>query len=251
MHRFFLPPEQCRGSALTLAPGEAHHALRVLRVREGERVVVLDGAGSEYGCEVVQCTGKSVSLKVLDRKVIPLPPCAITLLQAIPKGQILESIIQKATELGVTRIVTILSERVVTQLDSAKAEAKAQKWQQIAIEAIKQCGNAWLPRVEAPLALKSYITRKEKFDLPLVGCLEAGSRHPREWFNQFFSEHKRAPRSVGVWIGPEGDFSAGEYSAIKNSGAFPVTLGPFVLRVETAATYCLSVLNYELQSPRL
>ncbi len=250
MHRFYLPSEEIGEDALTLKGSVAHHALHVLRVRGGEQVVVLDGAGQQINCEIIAPCGKSVSLRVLDRKRIPPSQCAITLLQAIPKGQIIESVIQKATELGVTRIVPILSERVVTQLDSTRAEAKAEKWQQVAIEAIKQCGNAWLPKVEAPLSLKAYLARKETFELTLVGCLEPGSHHPRKWFEQFFAENKRVPSSIGVWVGPEGDFSAEEYSAIKKSGALPITLGPLVLRVETAATYCLSVLNYELQSLR-
>jgi 16S rRNA (uracil1498-N3)-methyltransferase len=250
MHRFYLPPEQARGNGLTLEGREAHHALKVLRVREGERVVVLDGAGQHLECEVVGHKRDSLTLRVLERKTIPPPRCSITLLQAIPKGKIIESIIQKATELGVTRFVPILSERVVTQLDSSTAEGKAEKWQQVAIEAIKQCGSPWLPKIEATLTPQKLLARPEKFELPLVGCLEPGSRHPRHWFDKFFSEHKRGPKTICVWVGPEGDFTPAEYSMIKNGGVLPITLGPLVLRVETAATYCLSVLNYELQAER-
>ncbi|HWN96715.1 MAG TPA: RsmE family RNA methyltransferase [Methylomirabilota bacterium] len=248
MHRFYLAPEQTRGDLITLAGSEAHHAMRVLRVRTGERVVVLDGAGQTLGCEVADMASKSVLLKVLERKINSPPLCAITLLQAVPKGKIIESIIQKAVELGAVRIVPILAERVVMQLDSDSAETKAGKWQHGAIEAIKQCGGAWLPKVEVPVSLESYLAREEKFELPLVGCLEAGSPHPRSWFDRFFNEHGRAPASIAVWVGPEGDFTADEYSAIKESGALPITLGPLVLRVETATIYCLSVLTYELQA---
>src|SRR4051794_5014263 len=109
MHRFFLPPEQCRGDTLTLRDREAHHARHVLRLRQGERVIVLDGAGQELNCEVSGHDHDSLSLRVLERKLIPPLPCAITLLQAIPKGKIIESIIQKATELGASRIVPLLS----------------------------------------------------------------------------------------------------------------------------------------------
>ncbi len=248
MHHFYLPPEQCRAAALTLTGGEAHHARRVLRVREGERVVVLDGAGQELRCAVAGQKRDAISLEVIERKAVPPLPCAITLLQAIPKGKLFESIIQKATELGVARIVPILSERVVTHFHSHSAEAKSEKWQQIAIEAIKQCGSAWLPKVEAPVTPQDFLARRETFELPLIGCLENGSRHPRVWFEKFFAEHRHPPKSIGVWVGPEGDFSAAEYAAIQGAGARPITLGPLVLRVETAATYCLSVLNYELRS---
>jgi 16S rRNA (uracil1498-N3)-methyltransferase len=248
MHRFYLPPDQSTGSTLTLREREAHHALHVLRVRDGERVTVLDGAGQEILCEVKGHHRDSISLTVIDRKINPPLGCALTLLQAIPKGKIIESIVQKATELGAARIVPILSERVVTHIDSDGAETKAEKWQQIAIEAIKQCGSAWLPKVEAPITVENFLARRESFELPLIGCLENGSRHPRVWFEKFFAEHQRLPKSIAVWVGPEGDFSAKEYGAIKGAGALPITLGPLVLRVETAATYCLSVLSYELQA---
>jgi 16S rRNA (uracil1498-N3)-methyltransferase len=222
----------------------------VLRIRDGERVVVLDGVGQHLSCDVTAHHRDSISLAVRERITLPSPSCAITLLQAIPKGKIIESIIQKATELGVVRVVPILSERVVMQLDSDSAEAKAGKWQQIAIEAIKQCGSAWLPQVEAPVTPHEFLKRQEPFDLLLVGCLESGSRHPRVWFEEFMARHQRLPGSIGIWVGPEGDFSGDEYAAIQKGGALPITLGPLVLRVETAATYCLSVLNYELTARR-
>jgi 16S rRNA (uracil1498-N3)-methyltransferase len=248
MHRFYLPPELCRADVLGLTGREAHHAVHVLRVRANERVTVLDGAGAELLCEVIHQKREVLELRVLERKVAAPLPCAITLLQAVPKGKIIESIIQKATELGVARIVPILSERVVTQLDHDGAESKAEKWQQIAAEAIKQCGSLWLPKVEAPITPEKFLSRLESFELPLIGCLETDSRHPREWFQKFLHEHKRLPKSACIWIGPEGDFSAAEYRLIKASGALPMTLGRLVLRVETAATYALSVVNYELDS---
>jgi 16S rRNA (uracil1498-N3)-methyltransferase len=250
MHRFYLPPEQTKTDALTLRGHEAHHALHVLRIRNGERVVVLDGAGQQLHCDVTAHHRDFISFAVRERITVPPPSCAITLLQAIPKGKIIESIIQKATELGVARVVPILSERVVTHLDSDSAGAKAEKWQQVAIEAIKQCGSGWLPKVAVPVTPQEFLAHRESFELSLVGSLESGSRHPRVWFEEFIARHQRSPKSISVWVGPEGDFSADEYAAIQRAGALPITLGPLVLRVETAATYCLSVLNYELTAPR-
>jgi 16S rRNA (uracil1498-N3)-methyltransferase len=250
MHRFHLPPNDCRGETLKLAGAEAHHALRVLRIQDGERVTVLDGAGATLDCEVTGRTRDTLALRVRERSSAAPLPCAITLLVGVPKGKIIESIIQKATELGVARIVPLLSERVITQLDAEGADAKAEKWQHVAIEALKQCGSPWLPRVEPPVTPAQFLARQEKCDLALVGCLEPGSRHPRVWFEQFLAEHKKLPACVAVWVGPEGDFTAAEYAGIQKSGAHPITLGPLVLRVETAATYCLSVVNYELQAER-
>ncbi len=228
---------------------EAHHALHVLRVREGERAAVLDGAGHEFACEVGHAGHQELRLTLIEKKTASPPPCQITLLQAIPKGKLFESIIQKATELGASRIVPILAERVVTKLDDGEAVHKAEKWKQVAIEAIKQCGSPWLPQVELPQRPAQFISRGENIDLRFVAALEGERQHPREYFRQFLDTHKSLPASTCVWIGPEGDFSPAEMNLIKDDGALPITLGPLVLRVETAATYCLSILNYELQSP--
>src|SRR5262245_33164304 len=146
MHRFHLPPEQCRGPILWLKDREAHHATHVLRVRPGETVTVLDGAGNEFLCQAGKAANEGLPLNVSEKRTAPPLPCQLTLLQAIPRGKIIESIIQRSTELGAARIVPLLSERVVTQLDDGNAENKRQKWQQVAVEAIKQCGSPWLPQ---------------------------------------------------------------------------------------------------------
>jgi 16S rRNA (uracil1498-N3)-methyltransferase len=272
MHRFYLPPKRCAGAALRLDGREAHHALHVLRLKRGELVTVLDGVGNEFLCAVENSSRHAVTLSVSLKNFTPPLSCSITLLQAVPKGKIIESIIQKAVELGARRIVPLLTERVVTQLDDEDAGNKRDKWQQVAIEAIKQCGAAWLPKIEAPTTIEKYlaphrsggrqtagfVADNEKcgslpkaatptyFELALVGSLQKERRHPRECFREFQAKHGRLPQSVGVWIGPEGDFTPEELKAIQASGALPVSLGRLVLRVETAAIYCLSILNYEL-----
>lgn len=247
MHRFYLPPKNCAGNSLRLDAREAHHALKVLRVKYGELVAVLDGAGNEFLCTVENCSRDAVTLSVSLKNFKPPPPCPITLLVAIPKGKIIESIIQKSVELGAHRIVPVLSGRVVTQLDGESGEHRREKWHSVAIEAIKQCGAAWLPKIEAPVTIEQFLARKEKFDLSLVGSLQKERRHPREVFHEFEKANGRLPKNVCVWIGPEGDFTLDELKMIENSGAQPVSLGNLVLRVETAAVYCLSVLNYEFQ----
>ncbi len=248
MHRFYLPPEATHGDSLRLDEREAHHALHVLRLKRGELVKVLDGVGNELLCAVESGSRKAVTLSVSLKNFTPPPTCSVTLLQAVPRGKIIESIIQKAVELGARRIVPLLTEHVVTRLDEAGADDKREKWQQVAIEAIKQCGAAWLPKIEAPVTLAQFLAQKEKFDLSLVGSLQTERRHPRECFREFQTQHKHPPRSVGVWIGPEGDFTLDELKAIAAAGALPISLGRLVLRVETAAIYCLSILKYEVNS---
>lgn len=247
MHRFYLPPESCRGNSLRLDGREAHHALHVLRLKHGDGVTVLDGAGGEFLCKVESTAKDSLTLAATERKSAPPTPCSLTLLVAVPKGKIIESIIQKAVELGAQRIVPLLTERVVIHLGNDGAEHKREKWQQVAIEAIKQCGAAWLPEVAAPQTISEYLARGETVELALVGSLQTERRHPHEWISEFQKQHGRSPRSTAVWIGPEGDFTLAELQSIEAAGAKPITLGALTLRVETAAIYCLSFLNYELQ----
>lgn len=248
IHRFYLPPEQCRGEALLLTGSEARHAVQVLRLRRGQRVVVLNGAGLEFLCQTQESAHGKVSLAILDRQAVPAPACQITLLQAVPKGQTIESIVRQAAELGASRIVPLLTERVVTRFSAREAAHKTEKWQRVAIEAIKQCGLAWLPKVQSPSPLQEWLARQEQFELPFLASLQAGSRHPRQYFEAFGAKHGRAPRTACVWVGPEGDFTPAETDAIKAAGSLPITLGPRVLRADTAAAYCLSVLSYELQA---
>jgi 16S rRNA (uracil1498-N3)-methyltransferase len=248
MHRFYLPPEQCRGSRLLLTGREAHHAAHVLRIRAGETVTVLDGAGNHFSCAVAQVARGEVTLEIDDVRRFPPPPAQITLLQAIPKGKTFELIVQKATELGAARIVPLLTERVVRQISGERAGEKSEKWQMVAVEAVKQCGAAWLPIVEPPTTPAGFLARSTPFELPLVASLQPGSKHPRAYFDNFRAKHQRNPATACVWIGPEGDFTPEEVHAMEAGGCLPITLGPLVLRTDTAANYCLSFLAYELQS---
>jgi len=242
MHRFYLAPERCAGASLRLTGREAHHAAHVLRLKRGDLAVVLDGAGNEFSCEIEMLTRDMAELRVTKKNFIPPPPCEITLLQALPRGKIIEAIIQKSVELGAHRIVPLLTERVVARLGNEDTE----KWQQVAVEAIKQSGAAWLPKIEMPVPFSAFRFPLSAFDLSLVGSLQKERRHPREIFREFEKANGHLPKTVAVWIGPEGDFTPGELKAIQNSGALPISLGNLTLRVETAAIYCLSILNYEL-----
>jgi 16S rRNA (uracil1498-N3)-methyltransferase len=236
MHRFFVDPQQGTGDEIELEGREAHHALHVVRVKAGEEVWVLDGMGHERRCTVISSSRQSMRLKVEETKLTPAPEVRITLLQAIPKGKAWENILQKATELGAYRIIPVITERVVVQADGDKVE----KWKWIAIDALKQCGNPWLPQIETPRKLAELLGKAA--ELTLIAALEGKAEHPRV----VLDAHRGKLRSVSVWIGPEGDFTPAELRAIIDSGARPITLGPRVLRADTAAIYCLSVIQYEL-----
>jgi 16S rRNA (uracil1498-N3)-methyltransferase len=234
---------------VTLLGAEAHHALRVLRIRENERVIVLDGVGHEFLCEVREMGRDKVSLQVLQKQSLPPLPYKLTLIQALTKSKTMDLIVQKAAELGVHRIVPVLSERSVPQIEQEAAANKLEKWRSTTIEAIKQCGSPWLPQLDEPRTPRKFIESGERFELALVASLQTDARHPRQHFETFKAERQRMPKTICVWVGPEGDFTPAEMNSIRQTGALPITLGQLVLRSETAAIYCLSVLNYEMQAP--
>jgi len=248
MHRFYIAPNRWNLDALVLDEAESHHAADVLRLQPGDRVVVFNGQGTEATAEIVSLSKRSVALKAIHHaKTSPLA-CRITLGQAIPKGKNMDLIVQKATELGAASIAPLLSERTVVQCDQADAEKKREKWQDVVIEAAKQCGQNWLPTVQTPLSLKDFFATGDRYDLMLIASLQPDARHPREVFAEYHGASGKKPASVLVLVGPEGDFTPAEIALAKSCGCRPITLGPIVLRTETAALYCLSLLNYELLS---
>ena len=248
-HRFYIPAKQWSLSRLALEGSEAHHCINVLRLRVGSRVVVFDGLGSEVTAEIIEIDKSTVRLKHLQSaKTEPLR-CAITLAQAVPKGKQMELIVQKATELGVARIVPLLSERTIVRFAPDEARKKREKWRQVVIEAAKQCGRNQLPDVVGPISPKQFFSEFDRYELPLIASLQSDARSFKGALNDFRDHHGRRPESVLILIGPEGDFTPAEASSARSVGCIPISLGPIVLRSETAALYSLSVLAYELQGP--
>ena len=172
----------------------------------------------------------------------------------------MDLIVQKAVEIGAADIAPLISERTIVDLDAKEAEQKRVKWEQTAIEAAKQCGQNWLPTVATPRKLKdffgiatglrpvstSHSDVATTHDLRLIGSLQPDALHLRDVLADYREQHHDRPKSVLMMVGPEGDFTPAELALAKSNGCRPITLGPIILRVETAAIYCLSVLSYEL-----
>jgi len=273
---------------LTLPADESHHLVVVNRARRGDPVVAFDGRGREWQCELLRDSKNAAVLRVVStRQAAPPLPCEITLAQALPKGAAMDAIVRKATEIGAARIVPLESERTQVHLlaDGGRGEKKTDKWRVAAIEAAKQCGNPWLPEIapvqnatefmraaaaaaagsaEFPLGGRREASPKPPggnsalpdspaalgaYDLRLVASLHPGARTLKNVLADFRIDCHRAPKKALWLIGPEGDFSPAEMSTAMESGFTPVTLGPLVLRCETAAIYALSILSHELQSP--
>lgn len=246
MHRFHIPPGTANRDEVLLSPEESHHALRVLRLGVGDAVTLLDGAGIEARGSILAADKRAVRVGVRERIVHPPLPCAVTLLQALPKGRLMDSIVEKATELGAARIVPLLTEHTISRPDDDHAASKLEKWRTTALEAVKQCGNPWLPRIEAPLTFAEFLRRKEHFDLALVASLHPGARPLRAVFEEFQAREKRQPATLAVWVGPEGDFTAQEIAVLVSDGVQPITLGRLVLRCDTAAVATLALVMNEV-----
>lgn len=258
--RFYIPPEIWQLDRLRLEAEEAHHCRDVMRMQPGERVVVFNGQGHEATSEIVALERDRIELRLLQHAQTPSLKCEVTLAQAIPKGKNMDLIVEKATELGAAAIAPLLSERTVVQLDPGEAERKREKWQRGAIEAAKQCGQNWLPKISAPLTVKAFFDEPAKFDLMLIASLQPDARHlktilaelsandPQRRFGLPSRVHALL-RRVLILVGPEGDFTPAETSLAKSAGCRAMTLGPIILRTETAALYCLSVLSHELFAP--
>lgn len=276
MHRFYFAPENWNPDHLVLAGGEAHHARDVLRLKPGATAVLFNGCGREIKAELVDTSPNELRFRKLTETETPPLRCRITLGQAIPKGKNMDLIVQKAVEIGVAEIYPLMSQRTVVDLDPDTAAQKQAKWQQIAIEAAKQCGQNWLPEIRPPQTLKDFFspssvaavyssrrsdtkaddrrtnsTAKEPsgavhFDLQLIGSLQPDAQHLKKILAEYSGSHGDRPKTVLMLVGPEGDFTPAELSLAKRHSCLPITLGPIILRVETAAIYCLSILSYEL-----
>lgn len=231
---------------ILLPPEESHHLVAVNRASKGATVVAFDGKGSEWICELEDADKRAARLKVrFAQKAKPMP-WRITLGQALPLGGAMDSIVRKATEIGVSVIVPLESERTQVHLDSDRSDRKIGKWQTAALEAAKQCGNPWLPEFAPVTTASAFMASAKGFDLKLIASLQPGAKSLKSVLEQFRSSQNRGPKNVLWLIGPEGDFTQAEMSQSLASGFEPITLGPLVLRCETAAVYAISVLSYEL-----
>lgn len=239
MARFFLNPGAWSDEA-ELDAAESLHFTRVLRGKAGDRITVFDGRGRRATAEVLEAVRGKVRIRLTDATQSPPPTPSILLGQAIPKGKTMDLIVQKAVELGVAGIQPLVTRHTVVQ----PAETKGGKWQRVALEACKQCGQDHLPLVAQAAAFRDWLPTLENRGLRLIASLAPGARPLREVARQC----SLPPAHIALLIGPEGDFAPEETAAALAAGFAPVSLGPVVLRVETAALYCLSALRHEFSS---
>jgi 16S rRNA (uracil1498-N3)-methyltransferase len=235
-----------------LAPGEkinvggaaANHIARVLRLRTGDALTLFNGSGAEYGASIEEFRKDSVLVTVTDeRQVERESPLMLTLAQGISRGERMDWILQKATELGVSRIVPVFTERSVVRLDAKQAQRKLQHWRGIAIAACEQCGRNRVPDLTLPVDIHEFLagaresqagTAAPPMHLLLSPTAELG-----------IGDFAHTATSVTVLIGPEGGLTEVEQESAIRAGFTPVRMGPRILRTETAAIAALTVLQQE------
>ena len=239
LSRYFLAPSEWSSEVLHLTAEEAHHCARVLRAKEGDEVEVFDGEGQSARCVIEEVSKSVVRLRQVEQKIQPRPDAKIELCQAIPKGSNMEWIIQKAVELGVDSIQPLVTHHTVARAE--QMEKKQLKWQRVALEACKQCGQNSIPEILPTKTLKQWLEQRAKVEFELVAALDPRSNA----IQQVVRGQMAQGGNTRLLIGPEGDFSADEYEALNQQGMVFASIGEIVLKVETATLFCLSVLSYE------
>lgn len=229
MHRFFVDEQGIVNGSACLETTDAHHAIKVLRMKIGDEVVLLDGQAL-YRASVAALDGTVVRCDIMDRLPSPEASLQITLYQGMPKADKMEWIVQKCTEVGVMAITPITMARCVSVVDAKDALKKQERWQRIAREASKQSGRAVVPQVNMPMSFAKALEQLAKHELVLVPWEEAEGFGPGR-------VHERHPliKDIAIVIGPEGGITPEEIALLQvKAGAVPITLGKRILRTETA-----------------
>jgi len=248
MQRFFVEPYQVleEEHRITLTGPDLNHMKNVLRMKPGEAVLISDGTGKDYNCQVETYTEGEGILEILSENEDSRElPSRIWLFQGLPKSDKMEVIIQKAVELGAAGVIPVATRNAVVKLDAKKAESKVRRWQAIAESAAKQSKRSYIPQVGAVMCLKeafSYI-EEQKFDLCMIPYeLEKGMDGTKQVLSRLASGQQ-----IAVFIGPEGGFDEEEIRLALEKNVIPVSLGKRILRTETAGPAILALLMMKFE----
>jgi 16S rRNA (uracil1498-N3)-methyltransferase len=236
--RFFATPGEISGTEVHLGGEEARHALKVLRLEVGDRIAVLDNRGVEYQAEISSVGPDGLTGRVLGHDARRTEPrLSVTIAQGIPKGDRFETVVQKATEVGALRFVPLFTERTVVELAGSKAAARTERWRRVAKEAAKQAGRAIVPEITDPLNLGHLLEWWGSRGQVLVLWEDERTRGLRELVRPLNDVDET--RELLMVIGPEGGLSEREVAELRR-GAETVTLGPRIMRTETAGPVALA-----------
>lgn len=241
MPKFFVAPEQIGEKSIEITGDNAKHISAVLRAKIGEALTVCDSNGTDYECVVSEITKKTVTAEIVEKhKNLNEPEIKITLFQSVPKLDKMETVIQKCIEIGVDRIVPVISEHTVVKVGE-KAEKKLERFRKIAEAAAKQCGRGKIPEVSDITDFKAAVKQAVELDNAVIPYEKERERSVKSFIKEFKG------KSVGIFIGPEGGFSDDEIAFCAENGIKSVTLGRRILRTETAGLVTSVILLYELE----
>ena len=244
MHRFFLPQDCIDGSGVTFPAPVSRQVVRVLKIRVGERVVVLDNTGWEYEVTMTRLARAQAMGRVEERRRCSgEPSVGITLYQCVLKGDKLDLVLQKCTELGVSAFVPVYSERTVPRMGGGARSRREERWRRILTEAAEQSGRGMIPSLVQPV---DFQTACEAAAKPAVIPWEQEARTGLRSVLRELASPNDPISGVDVFVGPEGGFSADEVDCASSHGVIPVSLGTRILRAETAAIAVTSAVMYEL-----
>lgn len=238
VRRLFIPGRLA--DTVTLSGSDAHHLGYTLRARVGERCVVVDAAREVASMEITGFTADTVTLRLVEKLAADTEsPIRLTLAVCLLKSDKMDFVVQKAVELGATRIQPLASENCVARYDGKKAEARRERWQRIADEAAKQCGRTALLIVAPVLPFGEWLTARENEDGSAFFCYEAERENTLgAWLTETSGD------AFTALIGPEGGFTPAEAEMAKRTDVAPVTLGPRILRAETAAVAAMAIVQH-------
>jgi len=237
--RIYIAPEQVKGALVRFSGDGIRHVRTVLRLREGDTLLATDGTGAEYMLRIVttpEGIGGTIERKGSPRRESPLK---ITLVQAVPKKELMDLVVQKAVELGVSEIRPVLSARTVVSLKGPRQRAREERWERIIAAAVAQSGRTRLPRLRKVQTWEEFLKEPVDADLKVMLCEGGGNRELAEVLRAVES-----PAGVLVAVGPEGGWAAGEKEDARRAGFECAGLGPRTLRTETAGLAALSVLQF-------
>lgn len=247
MHRFLSQNTDLNEKTLTINdPKEIHHLSTVLRLKKGSEISIFNGQGEEVLAKVEVLNPQNVQLTIVSPvKKSNGSTVTVTLACAIPKKAKFETIIEKCTELGVDRIIPVMTERTEVRLSDERADKKQKRYETVAINAAKQSQRSILPTVDAPTAFKDVLKQLSPADAAFIPCLTGERKNLLEAFHV-----KPGQTNTIFFIGPEGDFTPQELKDALAAGCIPVTLGPHVLKVDTAAIAAISAAKLLLERNR-
>ncbi|MFZ4794774.1 MAG: 16S rRNA (uracil(1498)-N(3))-methyltransferase [Blastocatellia bacterium] len=245
VHRFFASPEVIDNGTIRLTAEESHHLARVLRLREGEMVSAFDGLGNEWECEIAAIHKSECRLSILKKlETVVESPLRLTLAQALVKGEKFDLVVQKATELGVSRILPVITEHCEIRISEERSEQRLQRWQRISLGAIKQSGRRRLVEIDQPVKFQQFC-RDLQGEPALIFSEKTGSEKTgSEKTGRGLPPLAAQDSGLTVVIGPEGGWSDGELDLATSLGLIPVHLGPRILRTETAAITAVTLAQY-------